>query len=104
MRFKTNLARPGVVLIAVFCLNLDSPVCAQREGKAWDQERALEMVRKVLDIEQNGPVWDRNIKWSTDAKAVVRRSQKERKPIFVYWYVKKADPGKTVEIEKAGSC
>ena len=54
----------------------------------WDQKKAVETVRGVLEIEKGGRPWDK-IEWVEDADQAVERAQKEKKPIFVYFFLKK---------------
>lgn len=57
----------------------------------WDQTKARKMVQDVIDAEAEGIAWD-EIRWMTDVESAIKKSKKEQRPIFVYWYVKKGGP------------
>jgi hypothetical protein len=68
--------------------------CAVGEEPAkrpdWDQKKAVEKVQAVLAVEEKGDLpWDQ-IAWETDPKTAAGRAEKERKPVFVYFYLKKS--------------
>ena len=68
------------------------------QEREWDQTKALQMVNKVLETEQKGAGWNR-IDWTTDVETAVEQAQREKKPIFVYWYVKKVDSAANKDLE-----
>ena len=84
--------RTGIALwIVTLTLIAPSSVVAQNPAArpAWDQKKAAEKVKAVLDTENSkGQPWDK-IQWLTDVPEAVARSQKEQKPIFVYFFLKK---------------
>ena len=54
----------------------------------WDQKKAVEIVKKVVALEEGGQPWDK-IKWKTDVAEAVALAQKEQKPLFVFFFLKK---------------
>jgi hypothetical protein len=83
-----------IPLVAAFGLLFPSLSLAQEAAKRpeWDQKKAVEQVKKVIDLEKTqGQPWDK-VAWMTDVEAAVARAKKEDKPIFLYFYVKKGGP------------
>ena len=55
----------------------------------WDQKKAVEMVKGLVAQEDKGDFdWDK-IDWKTDPIKAAALAQKEQKPIFVYFFLKK---------------
>lgn len=54
----------------------------------WNQDKAVEIVQKCVDLEAHGQPWDK-IAWMEDVPAAVARAKKEDKPLFVYFFLKK---------------
>ena len=55
----------------------------------WDQKKAVEMVKGLVAQEEKGDLaWDK-IAWKTDPGEAAALAQKEQKPIFVYFFLKK---------------
>lgn len=87
MNTKTFLALAGFL---VLCPRV--AFSGERPGRPhWDQKKAVEMVKKTTEREEKGRPWN-DIAWLTDVDAAVARAQKENKPIFVYFFVKKGGP------------
>jgi hypothetical protein len=84
MKSRMLLALAGIA--AVFPLFAFSQEQAKRPE--WDQKKAVEAVRRVTQLEQNGQPWDR-IAWTTNVDEAVTRAQTENKPIFVFFYLQK---------------
>ena len=71
-----------------FCL---SPAFAQAQEKRpdWDQKKAAERVKGIIALEEKGDLpWDK-IAWQTDPVKAAALAQKEGKPIFVFFFLKK---------------
>ena len=55
----------------------------------WDQKKAVEKVKQLIALEEMGDLpWD-NIAWKTDPAEAAALAQKEQKPIFVFFFLKK---------------
>lgn len=55
----------------------------------WDQKKAVEIVKGFVAQEEKGDLaWDK-IAWKTDPGEAAALAQKEQKPIFVYFFLKK---------------
>jgi len=62
---------------------------AQDKRSDWDQKKALEKVKGLIALEEKGELpWD-NIAWLTDPAKAAALAQKEQKPIFVFFFLKK---------------
>ena len=62
---------------------------AQEKRPDWDQKKALEKVKGILALEEKGDLpWDK-IAWQTDPVKAAAQAQKEGKPIFVFFFLKK---------------
>lgn len=87
----------AVFIVTLLSLGLSGPVLGQdnKKKRKWDQKEALERVKEVLAQEAKEDfAWD-NISWGTDVDKAVARSQKEQKPIFLYFFLKgKVGPAK----------
>lgn len=56
----------------------------------WDQKKAIEKVKSVLAQEEKGDLaWDQ-IAWKTDPAEAAALAQKEQKPVFVFFFLKKS--------------
>lgn len=82
-----------VTYVAVNCIvSLIASHALAKEPSArpkWDQDEALNRVKRVIEIENEGDLpWDK-ISWETDIEKAAARSQKENKPLFVYFFLKK---------------
>lgn len=65
---------------------------AQEVQRPWDQEKALELTRGVIRLEEEqGQPWDK-IPWMTDPAKAAARMKKEGKPALVYYYLEKGGP------------
>lgn len=77
-----------VTALAVFCPPFalgEEPV----KRPDWDQKKAVEIVKGFVAQEEKGDFdWDK-IAWKTDPAEAAARAQKEQKPIFVYFFLKK---------------
>ena len=72
------------VLCPAFALGEEPP-----KRPEWNQKKAVEMVKGLVAQEEKGDFdWDK-IEWKTDAAKAVALAQKEQKPIFVYFFLKK---------------
>ena len=55
----------------------------------WDQSKAVEIVKGVIACEEKGDhPWDR-IPWHTEPGDAVAIAQKEQKPLFLFFFLKK---------------
>ena len=73
-----------VVLCPAFALGEEPP-----KRPDWDQKKAVEMVKCLVAQEEKGDfAWD-TIAWKTDPAEAAALAQKEQKPIFVYFFLKK---------------
>ena len=62
---------------------------AQEKRAAWDQKKAVEAVKGIIALEAKGELpWDK-IAWHTDPARAVALAQKEQKPIFLFFFLKK---------------
>ena len=62
---------------------------AQEKRADWDQKKAVEKVKGLLVLEAKGELpWDK-IAWHTDPAKAVALAQKEQKPIFLFFFLKK---------------
>ena len=62
---------------------------AQEKRPDWDQKKAAEKVKGLLALEEKGDLpWDK-IAWQTDPAKAAAQAQKEGKPIFVFFFLKK---------------
>ena len=67
---------------------------AQETRTDWDQKKAAEKVKGIVALEEKGELpWDK-IAWHTDPAKAVALAQKEQKPIFLFFFLKK-DVGPT---------
>lgn len=76
-----------MLLVGGLFLSSTLSVLAQPRPK-WDQEKAAEKVKQIIALEKSGKPWDA-IPWLTDVDAAVKKAQKEQKPLFVYFFLKK---------------
>ena len=81
-----------VLIIAVASVLLGS-ASAQADEPAkrpeWDQKKAVEKLNNMLAVEEEGKLpWD-DIAWQTDPAKAAALAQKEQKPIFIYFFLKK---------------
>lgn len=81
--------KPAVRATCVIALMAGALVGAP--AQEWDQVKAREKVRQVLEIESAGQPWDR-IPWLTDPKAAAAEAKRRDRPIFVFFYLAK-QPG-----------
>lgn len=80
-----------LLTLAVIAMLSFLAASAQEPAKRpeWDQKKAVEKVKKLLDGEEKGDLpWDK-IAWKTDPAEVAALAQKEQKPIFVFFFLKK---------------
>jgi hypothetical protein len=82
-RRKWLMVMGGLAVLPVLAIGY-----GQAQRSAWEQSRAVEMVQRVLRIEESGRPWDK-IVWVTDPEEAATRAKREGKPIFVYFYLKK---------------
>jgi hypothetical protein len=55
----------------------------------WDQKKAVQKVKDLIALEEKGEFpWDK-IAWQTDPAKASALAQKEQKPIFVYFFLKR---------------
>ena len=55
----------------------------------WDQKKAVERIKQLITLEEKGELpWDK-IAWKTDPAEAAALAQKEQKPIFVFFFLKK---------------
>ena len=67
---------------------------AQEKRPDWNQKKAAEIVKGIIALEEKGDLpWDK-IAWQTDPAKAAAQAQKEGKPIFVFFFLKK-DVGPT---------
>lgn len=79
-RFSPSL---GLLVLAGMALSQEP------KRETWDQRRALQVVQGVRALEEKGDLpWD-SIPWKTDAREAVDLAQKEQKPIFLFFFLKK---------------
>ena len=72
----------SVCLLPAFAL-------AQEKRPDWDQKKATEIVKGIVALEEKGDLpWDK-IAWQTDPAKAAALAQKEGKPIFVFFFLKK---------------
>jgi hypothetical protein len=83
------MKRRKPILLTLGAIGLLTIGLAWGQRPAWDQKAAEAKVRGLLAIE-NGQTrpWDR-IAWETDPNAAALRAQRENKPLFVFFYLKK---------------
>ena len=77
--------------LAMIAFLVQGVAIAQKPPKRpeWDQKKAVETVKSVLAMEVKGDTpWDK-IAWKTDPAEAVAAAQKEQKPIFVFFFLKK---------------
>ncbi|MDW8221816.1 MAG: hypothetical protein RMJ82_02550 [Gemmatales bacterium] len=55
----------------------------------WDQKKAIQKVREMIALEEKGDFPWEKIPWLTDPQQAAALAQKEQKPIFVYFYLKR---------------
>ena len=93
----STAAAVGAFVALLTCTGLHAPlkaagdpeVAAENQQRAsWDQQRAVEIVRGVLETEAGGQPWD-EIKWRTDPDEAVAEARLEDKPLLVYFYLRK---------------
>ena len=84
MNIRLFLAVVGSAMIAAAGAN------AQETPKRanWDQKKAVEIVKKIVALEEAGTPWDK-IAWKTDVAEAIKLAEKEQKPIFVFFFLKK---------------
>lgn len=85
MKARTTMA---ATLLAGLCAVTAS---GQQPAKRpeWDQKKAVQKVKDVIALEEKGDFpWDK-IAWQTDPEKASALAQKEQKPIFVYFFLKR---------------
>ena len=78
-------------ILAVIAILLPGLGSGQEPGKRpeWDQKKAVEKVKQLIALEEKGELpWDK-IAWKTDPAEAAALAQKEQKPIFVFFFLKK---------------
>ena len=80
----------GCLTLAVIAFFLPSFASSQETAKRpeWDQKKAVEKVKQLIAQEETGQPWDK-IAWKTDPAEAAALAQKEQKPIFVFFFLKK---------------
>jgi hypothetical protein len=87
---------PRAAVIAVLLLSVAGigllvagfALCQQPAGRPeWDQQKAIELIKKVAAVEESGQPWD-DIAWLTDADEAVAQARKEDRPLFVWAFVR----------------
>lgn len=69
----------------LFC----SSSSAKDKARVWNQEVARQKVMQVIEQERDGDfAWDK-INWLTDPQEAHRVATREKKPIFVFFFLKK---------------
>ena len=78
------------LLIAVLAVCIAPGLAlAQEKRPDWDQKKAAEKVKGLIALEEKGDLpWDK-IAWQTDPAKAAALAQKEGKPIFVFFFLKK---------------
>ena len=79
------------LILAVGAILFSGFGSAQEPGKRpeWDQKKAVEKVKRLIALEEKGELpWDK-IAWKTDPAEAAALAQKEQKPIFVFFFLKK---------------
>lgn len=77
--------------LAVIGFSFPGFAAAQEPAKRpeWDQKKAVEKVKQLIALEEKGDTpWDK-IAWKTDPAEAAALAQKEQKPIFVFFFLKK---------------
>lgn len=77
-----------MVTIGVFLLGCGLAVGGPTE-RCWDQAEAVRRVERMLAIEHSGQPW-REIPWRTDPWQASREAASTGKPLFVWFYQRKA--------------
>ena len=86
-------ARCLLIAALAACIS-PSLASAQEKRPDWDQKKAAEIVKGIIAMEKKGELpWDK-IAWQTDPAKAAAQAQKEAKPIFVFFFLKK-DVGPT---------
>ena len=76
-------------LVAVAACMSPGFTAAQEKRPDWDQKKAAEKVKGILALEEKGDLpWDK-IAWQTDPAKAAAQAEKEGKPIFVFFFLKK---------------
>lgn len=80
----------GCLTLTGIAFLLPGLASAQEPAKRpeWDQKKAVEKVKQILALEEEGRAWDR-IAWKTDAAEAAALAQKEQKPLLVFFFLKK---------------
>ena len=83
-------ARKFLILPAFAVLLLLGNAIAQEAAKRpeWDQKKAAEKVKRLIAMEEKGLAWDK-IAWQTDPAKAAALANKEQKPLFVFFFLKK---------------
>jgi hypothetical protein len=55
----------------------------------WDQAKAIQKVKELIALEETGDFPWEKIAWQTDPNKAAALAQKEQKPIFVYFFLKR---------------
>jgi hypothetical protein len=79
------------ITLAVITFFLPGSSSAQEPAKRaeWDQKKAVERIKQLITLEEKGELpWDK-IAWKTDPAEAAALAQKEQKPIFVFFFLKK---------------
>ena len=77
--------------LAVIAFHFQGVAIAQESAKRpeWDHKKAIEKVKGIIALEEKGEMpWD-NIEWKTDPAEAAALAEKEQKPIFVFFFLKK---------------
>ncbi len=77
----------ALLVIALMLPHVNAGESGKR--RKWDQKKAESIVRNILIQEQRGEFPWNNISWQTDPAKVAALAQNQRKPIFVYFFLKK---------------
>ena len=78
----------AIAVTAVLCPVF---VAGQEAAKRpdWDQKKAVQKVKDLIALEEKGDLpWDK-IAWQTDPDKASALAQKEQKPVFVYFFLKR---------------
>lgn len=68
------------------------PLMMVAEERIWDQEKAMAVAQKMINLEkEKGQPWDQ-LKWMTDPVKALAKMKSEKKPALVYFYVDKGGP------------
>lgn len=79
----------GVLTLPAFAVLFLGAAVAQESTQRpdWDQKKAVEKVKRLIALEEQGQPWDK-IAWQTDPAKAAALAKKEQKPLFVYFFLK----------------